>query len=775
MTPVNRTLRQRQRYVRKAAMVIALVFASIVTHSTPLLADNPVPTINEPLVPHAAAPGGGAFTLIVNGTGFVSGATVYWNGSPRTTTFVSGSQLTAAINAADIAAATTASVTVGNPAPGGGKSNPLLFSVTTSTPSISLAGTDYLTNSRSQAVAAADLNGDGKLDLAVGNLDSATVNVFLGNGDGTFKPGVDVATGLYPNAVAIGDFNRDGKPDLVLANGSGTVSILLGNGDGSFQPHLDYPAGPGAFSVAVGDFNGDGKLDLAVANNNSNLSGTVSILLGNGDGTFQPHVDYPVGMGPYSVAVGDFNRDGKLDLVVANYPSVFTVSVLLGNGDGTFQPQVTYPVGRQPISVAVGDLNGDGKLDLAVADFADGFVSVLLGNGDGTFQPSVEYPTGKVPSTIIIGDFNGDGKLDLATSNYAPGGYTVPPGYINILFGNGDGTFQAPTAFVAGPNPATVAVADFNNDGTLDFVTGSVPGPGSATFSVLLQVPAVSLSSTLLTFPSQWVGTTSATQNLTLTNTGSAPLTISNLAINGDFAQTNACGTSLAARANCTITVTFAPTTAGARSAMVTITDNAAGSPHTVALSGTGTDFSITIAQGSQATVVAGQTATYNLALSGTSGFTGTVALTCAGAPSLSTCTITPSSLSLSGTNTVNTTVSVSTTARGMAVPRHLPPQPIVPLRVPVGWLALAVLLASATFARRCRPRGLEPVRLEFVTVLLFVTMLATGALISCGGSGTPLPPPGTPTGTYSLTVTAMAASGSATLTHKTTLTLTVN
>ena len=217
-------------------------------------------------------------------------------------------------------------------------------------------------------------------------------------------------------------------------------------------------------------------------------------------------MDYPVGTGPYSVAVGDFNRDGKLDLVVANYPSVFTVSVLLGNGDGTFQSQVTYPVGRQPISVAVADLNGDGQLDLAVADFTDGFVSVLLGNGDGTFQPSVEYPTGRVPSTIIIGDFNGDGKLDVATSNFAPGGYTVPPGYINILFGNGDGTFQAPVAFVAGPNPDTVVVADLNNDGALDFITGSGSVPGAATFSVLLQVPAVSLSSRLLTFPSQWVG-----------------------------------------------------------------------------------------------------------------------------------------------------------------------------------------------------------------------------------------------------------------------------
>src|ERR1700693_386042 len=200
-----------QRCVGKAAIFIALVFAVIVSHPTPLLAANPVPTINQPLIPGAAVPGGNAFTLTVNGTGFVSGSTVYWNGSPRITAFVSGSQLTAAINAADIAVPATASVTVVNPAPGGGRSNPVFFSVTTNTPSLSLAGTDHLNGSRSQAVAVADLNGDGKLDLALGNLDSATVSVFLGQGDGTFKPRVDFATGLFPNSVTIGDFNGDGK------------------------------------------------------------------------------------------------------------------------------------------------------------------------------------------------------------------------------------------------------------------------------------------------------------------------------------------------------------------------------------------------------------------------------------------------------------------------------------------------------------------------------------------------------------------------------------
>src|SRR5262249_11830860 len=147
----------------------------------------------------------------------------------------------------------------------------------------------------------------------------------------------------------------DGKLDLALAAaGNPTVSVLLGNGDGTFQAHTEYPTGPGPLALAVGDFNRDGKLDVVTANNSSNGSGTISVLLGSGDGPFQPHVDYAAGMGPWSVAVGDFNKDGKLDLVVANYVD-WTVSVFLGNGDGTFRPQVKYTTGRQPISVAVGD------------------------------------------------------------------------------------------------------------------------------------------------------------------------------------------------------------------------------------------------------------------------------------------------------------------------------------------------------------------------------------------------------------------------------------
>jgi protocatechuate 3,4-dioxygenase beta subunit len=214
--------------------------------------------------------------------------------------------------------------------------------------------------------------------------------------------------------VTTGDFNGDGKLDLAVANEmSNTVSILLGNGDGTFQTAVNYDVGSYPRSVTAGDFNGDGKLDLAVANY---FSSNVSILLGNDDGTFQTAVNYSAGTNPSSVTTGDFNGDGKLDLAVANSGGN-TVSILLGNGDGTFQTAMNYGVGTNPFSVTTGDFNGDGKLDLAVANSGGNTVSILLGNGDGTFQTAVSYGVGSYPYIVTTGDFNGDGKLDLAVTN----------------------------------------------------------------------------------------------------------------------------------------------------------------------------------------------------------------------------------------------------------------------------------------------------------------------------------------------------------------------
>lgn len=271
-----------------------------------------------------------------------------WNSARRATTFVNSSQLTASISASDIAKAGTASVTVINPKPGGGPSNEVFFGFGGAEYALHLTRTDILCCFQADSVVVGDFNGDGRLDLAVANSGSGDVSILLGRGDGTFQSPVHYAAGQGPDSqVAVGDFNGDGELDLVVSNsGSNNVSVLLGNGDGSFRATTSYDVGRNPSSVAVADVNGDGKLDLVVSNQNCSHSGgpcaqgTVSVLLGNGDGTFQPHKDFAAGRVPNWVAVGDFNGDGKLDLAVVNGqgnggPS--TVSILLGNGDGTFQ------------------------------------------------------------------------------------------------------------------------------------------------------------------------------------------------------------------------------------------------------------------------------------------------------------------------------------------------------------------------------------------------------------------------------------------------------
>ena len=558
-------------------------------------AANPVPLINQPLSPDAILPGGASFILTVNGTGFVSGSVVNWNGHALATQFVSQSKLTATVLAGDVASFNTAAVTVFNPAPEGGTSNVVYFQTTRTTSAVAMNGPSSLaTSSGAYYVATGDFNGNGKLDLAVADNSSAGgVGIYLGNGDGTFQATVNYLTGPNSSSVAVGDFNGDGKLDLAVANvgtvgvSPGTVSILLGNGDGTFQPAVNYSAGQGATSVAVGDFNGDGKLDLAVANvGTAGVSpGTVSILLGNGDGTFQPALDYDASTVSGSVVVADFNNDGKLDLAVANATGEI-VSILLGNGDGTFQPAVNYSAGQGATSVAVGDFNGDGKLDLAVANVgtagvSPGTVSILLGNGDGTFQPAVNYSAGQGATSVAVGDFNGDNKLDLVVIGSSSSG-------VSLLLGNGDGTFQPAANFDLPGNPASVAVGDFDASGRF-----GIAAVGSASSSVLLQPLLVSgpnaiLSGTNLIFPAEIVGNTSPEQSVRLINYGTDPLDISSIAPSSNFAETNNCGSALAAGAACTINANFTPGVAGNLNGTLSINDNAPGSPQMVALSGIG-------------------------------------------------------------------------------------------------------------------------------------------------------------------------------------------
>ena len=292
-----------------------------------------------------------------------------------------------------------------------------------------------------------------------------------------FASAANYPSGTGPYSVAVSDFNGDGKADLVTPNfGGNNVSILLGNGDGTFRAPVNYATSGGPFWVAVADLNGDGRIDLAVANS----TGVVSVLLGNGDGTFQAAVNYPAGSGSNYVAVGDFNSDGNVDLAVSN-PRDNDVSVLLGNGDGSFRPAVNYAAGSGPVSVAVGDFDGNGAFDLAVANSGSNNVSLLLGNGNGTFQAPVNFPAGTNPLLIVAADFNGDGIADMAAANSGSNTISV---LLSVLLDNGDETFQAAVNYpVVGLGPGSIAVSDFNGDGKADLVVGNLSSPnGSVLF-----------------------------------------------------------------------------------------------------------------------------------------------------------------------------------------------------------------------------------------------------------------------------------------------------
>ncbi|MGA2099544.1 MAG: choice-of-anchor D domain-containing protein [Candidatus Sulfotelmatobacter sp.] len=553
---------------------------------------SPVPLLNQPLAPTTAAPGSPATTLTINGAGFASGDSVLWNGSSRTTTFISAGTIQASLLASDLATAGTAQVTVKNTSGAGGVSNSQPFQIASSASTLAMAGPALSVGEDPRGMVVADFNGDGRPDLAVVNRGSNTVSILLGNGDGTFAAQSSFATGTDPIAIAVGDFNGDGKLDLVTANrASYNISVLLGNGDGTFQSHVDYVAGTEPIGIVVADFNRDGYLDVAEINSADN---TISVLLGVGNGTFQPQVTYPSGSSPNAIAVGDFNGDGIADLAAAD-SATSNVAVLFGNGDGTFGNASFYPTGSDPDGLLAADLNGDGKLDLVAANNGSNTISVLLNNGGGIFASGVTYPVGNLPFAISAFDAYDTGKLSIAVVNY--GDNTV-----SILPGNGDGTFNEATVqtFPTGDDPIGMAVGDFNLDGRPDLV---VSNSEDNTVSILLQSPATALSSTALAFGSQTIGTTSAPQNILLTNSGSANLLISSIALTGtntnQYGETNNCPGTLVGGGSCTISVTFSPTINSTVTANVSITDNAMGSPQTVSLLGTGASSAVTLSPSS--------------------------------------------------------------------------------------------------------------------------------------------------------------------------------
>ena len=434
--------------------------------------------------------------------------------------------------------------------------------------------------SYSTGVAAGDLNGDGIPDMVVSNMCAggtfcssdyiATVGVLLGHGDGTFNAAVSYDSGddrlCRPFSVAIADVNGDGHPDLVLAMScqfagqfvdNDQVNVLLGHGDGTFAFAAKYSAaGFLAGSVATQDLNGDGHPDIVVVSGCQTLDhagncfgssdGSVSVLMNKGDGTFLPAAGYDSGGHvATSLAVGDVNGDGKLDLVVGNTYGCSNcgyagASVLLGKGDGTFGPAVPYAAGGWlGAAVAIGDVNGDGKQDLVVAtrcqtNYCDtsGAVGVLLGKGDGTFQSAVSYGTaGSEADSVAVADLNGDGKPDLVVADFclkATGQCrNNHPGGMGILIGNGDGTFQAPIRYSSGgENAIAVTLADVNADNRADVVVANQcpTGPcGNGTVGVLLNALTVGTKAMVKSSPNPSQVNQSVTFTAVITSSSAVP------------------------------------------------------------------------------------------------------------------------------------------------------------------------------------------------------------------------------------------------------------
>jgi len=338
------------------------------------------------------------------------------------------------------------------------------------------------------AIIAGDFTGNGITDLAVAVADTGgttdDVVVLMGNGDGTFQPLAPVQVGIGPVSIAAGDFAHDGRVDLAVADiNSADVTILSNQGGGNFSPTqtIELPPNSTPTSIVAGDF-GTGNLDLAVTDSSRSA---VDILQGNGDGTFQPHpvATLAVGANPYSIVAGDFTGNGHLDLAVAD-ANANNVAVLVGNGNETFQAASYTAVGSGsgPIAVVAGDFNGDGRLDVATGNYYSNDIAVLLGKGDGTFEEPPGSPAGNGAVALTTGDFTGNGNLGVAIVDQSSDSVTILPG-------NGDGTFQQPltVALSQGGGPSSIVAADFNNDGRTDLaVTDPSLNVGNNQFGAVL-------------------------------------------------------------------------------------------------------------------------------------------------------------------------------------------------------------------------------------------------------------------------------------------------
>lgn len=314
-----------------------------------------------------------------------------------------------------------------------------------------------------RALAVADLDGDGNLDLAVTGQFEDELMIRFGNGNGGFGPQISYDAGDISRDVIVGDVNGDGSPDIVVADTvENRVTVRINDGEGSLFQRQDYGTGDEPIALALGDINGDGDLDLVIANKQSD---TVTVRMNNGNGVFSNSSNYNVGGEPSGVSLGDVDLDGDLDLMVSNYQHG-DVSVRFNNGNGGFAARSDFGMGNFPLNVIAADLDGDGDADMAVANY-HGTLKVRLSNGDGTFSSQVTYDMAIRTSNFTLGDLDGDGDLDCAFAN----NQNSNSGNVSVRLNLGDGTFGPRSNYPAGNWPEAIALGDIDNDGDMDAVS----------------------------------------------------------------------------------------------------------------------------------------------------------------------------------------------------------------------------------------------------------------------------------------------------------------
>jgi len=760
-----------------------------------------------------------------------------------------------------------------------------------------------------QVIVAGDFNGDGKPDVAIANGNN-TVSVLLGKGDGTFTAGSNPATSNAPVGMVVADFNGDGKLDLATVNSDSSITVLLGNGDGTFTAAAPQQSVTGNV-LAVADVNGDGIPDLIVGGSSPTDAVhpfTITTLLGKGDGTFSTSSQkFSELSGNFLIALADFNGDGKQDIAIAapspsNNANSFNglFAILLGNGDGTFTAgSFTAQVGGLPTSIAVADFNLDGKPDVVVETIDQpviltgyvGEASVLLGNGDGTFTPVTGGGLLGAASSIAVADFNQDGKPDIAQA--LGGGQNYGTVGVNVGYGNGDGTFTAGPTSLFTPNAGqAITTADFNGDGFPDLgalgtngsatllyqqtytanvsfsnldpagtgthqIEASYPGDSnynpshSSTVALLFGNPVIVVSP--VTLPA---ATDTVPYTQTLTATGGTPpyhyqiasgtppfgLTLTTAGVlsgiigTGGIVSFTVTVTDSAAGTPNSTSITYAlnvlpidvfvaptllpngtvgvaynqalticcggppytftqqglpaglsmssagvisgtPTASGAFNVAVSVSEASAFGTqfgyqtYTLTIAPAPPTFTFAAGSATSATVTAGANATYPLSLTPLNGFNAAVTLSCSGLPNEAACSFSPSSpITPSGTAAVTITLAVSTSepatsSNVTSLPRRAFDN--------FGRIFSAVSLAALFLIRmprrfRDRSRGLR---------IAILGILSVGLLSSCGGNSSQTNPPQslTPAGTYTFKVTATTQVATTPVSQTTQLTLIVD